>query len=170
MAGRHGLAKRQMIAAVLGALLALSPAAAETVGPVTNLPLPRFVSMKASEANVRRGPSLTHRVDWIFRHRGLPLMVTAEHGHWRQVRDRDGMGGWVHYAMLSGTRTAVVIDESAELRRQADPDAPVVARAERDAVVRVSRCAQTWCRVSAGSHRGWVPSSALWGSTTPDEE
>lgn len=26
------------------------------LGPVTNLPLPRFVSMKAAEGNVRRGP------------------------------------------------------------------------------------------------------------------
>lgn len=37
-------------------------------GPVTNLPMPRFVSMKAAEGNVRRGPSLTHRVDWVFKH------------------------------------------------------------------------------------------------------
>ena len=32
-----------------------------TRGPVTNLPLPRFVSMKTDTGNVRRGPSLTHR-------------------------------------------------------------------------------------------------------------
>lgn len=125
--------------------------------------------MKAGEANVRRGPSLTHRVDWVFRHRGLPLMVTAEYGHWRQVRDQDGMGGWVHYAMLSGTRTAVITPEMAELRRQPDPQAPVVARAERDAVVRIIRCTSTWCRVAAGSQRGWVVADNLWGATMPED-
>jgi SH3-like domain-containing protein len=31
------------------------PVAAQTRGPVTGLPLPRFVSLKTSQANVRRG-------------------------------------------------------------------------------------------------------------------
>ena len=30
------------------------------IGPETNLPLPRYVSLRAGEANVRRGPSLSH--------------------------------------------------------------------------------------------------------------
>ena len=84
------------------------PASASDIGPITNLPLPRFVSLKASEGNVRRGPSLTHRIDWVFQRRDMPLKVTAEHGHWRRVEDRDGMGGWIHYSLLSGTRTVVV--------------------------------------------------------------
>jgi len=33
------------------------PAMAQNLGPETNLPMPRFVSLKASESNVRRGPS-----------------------------------------------------------------------------------------------------------------
>lgn len=155
---------------LIGAVLGAAPAFGETLGSETQRPLPRFVSMKAGEANVRRGPSLTHRVDWVFRHRGLPLMVTAEYGHWRRVRDRDGIGGWMHYAMLSGARTAVVVSDMTELLRQADTDAPVVARAERDAVVRVSRCSPQWCRVSAGSHRGWVSVADLWGATAPDTD
>ena len=74
------------------------------VGPETGLPIPRFVSMKASEANIRRGPSMTHRVDWVFRHQGLPLIVTAEYGHWRRVMDRRVVahyGGEVRLAALS---------------------------------------------------------------------
>ncbi|MEM1352796.1 MAG: SH3 domain-containing protein, partial [Pseudomonadota bacterium] len=70
-------------------------------GPVTNLPLPRYVSMKATEANIRRGPSLTHRIDWVFKLRDMPLRVTAEHGHWRRVEDPDGQGGWIHYSLIS---------------------------------------------------------------------
>ena len=86
-----------------------SPAQADDLrGPVTNLPIPRFVSLKADEANVRRGPSLTHRIDWVFTRREMPLMIVAEHGHWRKVQDRDGAGGWVHYALLSGARTVHV--------------------------------------------------------------
>ena len=68
-------------------------------GSVTNLPIPRFVSLKAAEGNVRRGPSLSHRIDWIYKQRNMPLEVTAEFGHWRRVRDREGAGGWVHYSL-----------------------------------------------------------------------
>ncbi len=53
------------------------PAAAADRGTVTNLPLPRFVSMKASEGNVRRGPSLSHRIDWVYKRRNMPLQITA---------------------------------------------------------------------------------------------
>ena len=83
-----------------------------STGPVTNLPMPRFVSMKASEGNVRRGPSLTHRIDWVFQRRDMPLRITAEHGHWRRVEDRDGLGGWVHYSLLSGTRSGQRIGQN----------------------------------------------------------
>ena len=60
---------------------------AVTVGPITHLPLPRYVSMKASKGNVRRGPSVTHRIDWVFMRRNMPLQITAEYGHWRRVVD-----------------------------------------------------------------------------------
>ena len=85
---------------------------APTRGPVTNLPLPRFVSMRAESANARRGPSLDQRVDWEFVRRGLPLEITAEYGQWRRVRDAEGDGGWVHHALLSGVRTALVRGEA----------------------------------------------------------
>ncbi len=41
-------------------------------GCVTNLPLPRFVSLKGDEGNARRGPGLTHRIDWVFTRPGMP--------------------------------------------------------------------------------------------------
>ena len=70
-------------------------------GSSTNLPVPRFVSLKSSEGNVRRGPSLEHRIDWVFRHRDMPLRITGEFGHWRRVEDNEGQGGWIHYSLLS---------------------------------------------------------------------
>ncbi|MBC9245361.1 SH3 domain-containing protein [Paracoccus sp. 11-3] len=139
-----------------------------TRGPVTNLPVPRYVSLKGSEGNARRGPSLSHRIDWVFRHAGMPLRVTAEFGHWRRVEDKDGAGGWIHYALLSGVRTALVTQDMLELRSRPDPDSNVVARAESGAIVRLGECDPGWCRISGGGQRGWVPKSAIWG-VDPDE-
>lgn len=137
-------------------------------GPVTNLPVPRYVSLKGGEGNARRGPSLSHRIDWVFRHPGMPLRVVAEFGHWRRVEDQDGAGGWVHYSLLSGVRTAIVTTDMAELRSRADTNATVLARAEAGAIVRLHECTVEWCRVSGGGEKGWVPKTSLWG-VDPDE-
>lgn len=132
-------------------------------GPVTNLPLPRYVSLKGSEGNARRGPSLSHRIDWVFRHAGMPLRVVAEFGHWRRVEDKDGAGGWVHYALLSGVRTAIVQEDMVELHAKPAMESDVVARAEIGAIVRLGECIPDWCRISGGGERGWVQKPAIWG-------
>ena len=138
-------------------------------GSVTSLPLPRYVSMRAESANARRGPSLDQRVDWEFLKRGLPLRITAEYGQWRRVEDADGMGGWVHQALLSGTRTGLVRGgEAVGLRRKAGDAAGTVALLEPGVIVRVESCDGGWCAVTAGSFDGYVPQAVLWG-VDPDE-
>jgi len=148
-----------LIVLVLWPLLA----GAEERGPVTGLPLPRYVSLKASEANVRRGPSLTHRIDWVFKRRDMPLRITAEFGHWRRVEDRDGAGGWVHYTLLSGVRTVIVEREMLDLTARPDPDTMVLARLEAGVVARLSECGPDWCAIFVEGHEGWAPKAALWG-------
>ncbi len=137
-------------------------------GPVTNLPLPRYVSLKAAEGNVRRGPSLTHRIDWVFKRRDMPLRITAEHGHWRRVEDRDGQGGWVHYSLLSGVRTVIVEEEMLTMYTRPDPASPVSAALEKDVIARLGECNETWCRLRSGGYRGWVVKEHLWG-VSPSE-
>lgn len=154
--------------AVIFATLLGNISAAQERGPVTNLPLPRFVSLKAAEGNVRRGPSLTHRIDWVFKHRNMPLEVIAEYGHWRRVRDRDGQGGWVHYSLLSGVRTVVVERDMMTLFAQPDPKAQQNAHLEMGVIARLGECRPDWCRLSAGGQKGWARKENLWG-VRPDE-
>lgn len=158
--------KKAIVAAMalmLCAVSAVPSASAQDKGPVTNLPLPRFVSLKASEGNVRRGPSLTHRIDWVYKRRSMPLEITAEHGHWRRVRDRDGAGGWVHYSLLSGSRTVIVEQDMLSLFQRADPDSPVVARLELGVIARLGDCGPDWCKLTAAGFRGWADKAAIWG-------
>ena len=164
---------------VLAALLAAAPgvlradgaapaggaALAESIGPVTGLALPRFVSLGTDRGNLRRGPSLTHKVDWVYVRPGIPLRVTAEFGNWRRVRDGDGVGGWIHAALLSGRRSAIVRVPMAALHRRPDADAPLTARLEKGVVGRLTACRPAWCRFDAGHYAGWMPKSALWGVT-----
>jgi len=137
-------------------------------GPVTNLPMPRFVSLKAAEGNVRRGPSLSHRIDWVFKRRDMPLEITAEHGHWRRVRDRDGQGGWVHYSLLSGVRTVVIESDLLALYVEPNDQTRITAYLELGVVARMGTCDLTWCWIKVDGHQGWAQKTALWG-VKPDE-
>ena len=136
---------------------------AETRGQVTNLPIPRYVSLKTSEGNVRRGPSLSHKIDWVFLRRDMPLQITGEFGNWRRVQDRDGQGGWMHFSLLSGNRTVIVDRDLSALHAKPDPEAPVNAYAEAGVVAQLGECVEEWCRISAGGQRGWIEKAALWG-------
>ncbi len=164
-AGALALAFVLLAQAALGSEAAAQPAgAAATVGSVTNLPLPRYVSMRAETANARRGPSLDQRVDWEFVHRGLPLEITAEYGQWRRVEDADGMGGWVHHALLSGVRTALVTTAGpVPLRSGPGEGTAVRAMAEPGAIGRLDACERDWCEIAAGGVSGWLPRTAIWG-------
>ncbi|WP_103334690.1 SH3 domain-containing protein [Pseudotabrizicola formosa] len=137
-------------------------------GAVTNLPLPRYVSLKSNEGNARRGPGLSHRIDWVFTRVGMPLKVTAEHGHWRRVEDAEGVGGWVHYALVSGVRTVMVDEDMATFFSRPDTTSLAAFQAERGVVARLISCADGWCRVTIDGQRGWAPVSSLWGVTADE--
>jgi SH3-like domain-containing protein len=139
-----------------------------TKGAVTNLPIPRYVTLKGAEGNARRGPGLTHRIDWVFTTSGTPLRVTAEFENWRRVEDFEGMGGWVHFTLLSGVRGLIVTKDMAEFHVLPDLASPVVFQAEAGALARILSCTTDWCRVRAGSERGWAPKSIFWG-VDPEE-
>jgi SH3-like domain-containing protein len=139
------------------------PASDPNRGAVTNLPLPRYVTLKGNEGNARRGPGRTHRIDWVFTRPGMPLRVVAEYENWRLVEDMEGAGGWVHYSLLSGTRAALVTVDLTPFHSLPDSRSAVVFKAEKGVIARVLQCEADWCRLLADGQRGWAQKSALWG-------
>lgn len=157
-----------LMAALMAALVAAPAGAAdEGRGPVTNLPMPRFVSLKADEANARRGPGTDHRIDWVFRRRDMPLRVIGEYSHWRRVADRDGAGGWVHYTLLSGVRTVLVEEDLTPLRSRPEPGAQINAYAEAGVIARLVDCVPGWCQISVDGAKGWAEAASIWGEDEP---
>lgn len=134
-----------------------------TIGPESGLPLPRYVSLKATKANVRRGPSQTNRIDWVFLRRGTPLRVTAEFGHWRRVHDEDGVGGWILYALLSGHRTIVIQAQRAALHEMPSEDSQTVALVEKGVIGSLGKCITGWCEIETDGYSGWIQKTDIWG-------
>ncbi len=144
-------------------------AAGETNGPVTGLPVPRYVSLKTDRVNLREGPSKEHRTSWVFQRAGLPVEITAEFETWRRIRDSEGAEGWVLHSLLSGRRTALVVpwarnrEETVPVMQRADDRAAVVARLSPSVLANVKSCAGSWCRVTVGDMDGFVKQDRLWG-------
>lgn len=162
--------RRRAVVAILVAMAIGSGgvAAEDRKGPVTKLPLPRYVSLNSDKINVRRGPGLDYRRDWIFRRHGLPVRVIDEYEHWRRIVDSDEAGGWVYHALISGRRTVLVTATEVILRARPKPDARPVAQAEQGVIARLLKCEPLWCRVEAGDVRGWVEKTEIWG-VDPEE-
>lgn len=129
----------------------------------SGLPIPRFVSLRADEVNLRTGPGVRYPVDWVVQRRGLPVEVVAEFEAWRKIRDQEGVEGWVNKAMLSGRRTILVTGDVRTLRRSHSADAPAVARVEPGVVARLVKCDESWCKVEVDNYDGWLQRSELWG-------
>ncbi len=155
-----------VVAALVLASMATAQQASE--GQVTGLPTPRFVSMKSSSANVRRGPSTSNRVDWVLRHRGTPLIVLAEYQEWFRIEDVDGEGGWVHTKLLSQRRTVLVQEDLLLLRETPSNSGRKLARLEAGVVLRLGGCQPNWCEASIEGHTGWLPKSGIWGVLPED--
>lgn len=71
-------------------------AQATAKGPKTGLPLPRFVSLRSGEVNLRTGPGARYPVEWVLVYRHMPVEIIAEFDTWRKIRDWQGTVGWVH--------------------------------------------------------------------------
>jgi SH3-like domain-containing protein len=137
-------------------------------GAETGLPLPRFVSLRSAEVNLRTGPGLGYPIEWVYRRRQMPVEVIAEFDAWRKIRDWQGTVGWVHGSMLAGERTALVLGEERSLREDPEPTAPAVARLAPGVIGRLERCLDAWCRIEAGGFEGWLLRREFFGAY-PDE-
>lgn len=130
----------------------------------TGLPLPRFVSLRSAEVNLRTGPGGTYPVDWVYRRRHMPMEVVAEFDNWRKIRDWQGTVGWVHQNLLDGRRYARIAGADRVLLDRPAADSPPVALLRQGVVAELLVCEAEWCRLEAGGYRGWLPREAFWGA------
>jgi len=154
---------------ILAATLALwaSAAAADPVGTVTGLPLPRYASLKTDRVNLREGPSKDHAIKWVYQRAGLPVEITAEFDIWRKVRDSEGVEGWVLHSLLSGRRTALVGvgKKGAAYKIHAQPrgGADVAATLQSGVIANVYSCDGAWCLIGGDGYKCYIEQVALWG-------
>ncbi len=145
------------------------------------LPVPRFVTTKFDEVNVRTGPDKDCPIEWVFVKKGEPLEIIAEYDQWRKLRDINGEGGWAHSSLLSGNRSVIIISnnivplftspqdlssqDNKSIFEVADKSEqrPIVAKLSPGLRCSLEKCKGDWCKISCKSYKGWILRKLLWG-------
>jgi SH3-like domain-containing protein len=159
---RMNLRFRLTVFAGLGLLFASFAASA---GETSGLPLPRFVSLRSDEVNLRTGPGVRYPIDWIYARKDLPVEVIAEFEAWRKIRDWQGTEGWVHQSMLTGRRMMVVMGQARSLRSSDAESSDPVAVVEAGVLGRILQCPRNrdFCRIEVDRIQGWMRRDEIWG-------
>jgi len=136
-----------------------------TKGTSTGLSLPRWVSFRSDDVNLRAGPGTQYPIDWVYHRRDYPVQVLREFEVWRLVQIQDGTKGWVHQATITGRRGFVVQTAEQVLRAGPADTADPVAKLESGVIGHIKRCpaGSAWCEVQAGDYGGWLKRDAMYG-------
>lgn len=160
---------RRVVASFLVfAFLCSAAFAADKSDNESGLPLPRFVSLRSGEVNMRMGPGLRYPIAWFYTRRGLPIEITAEYDIWRRVRDPDGVEGWISKVELTGKRSAIATGSPRDLREHDDDAAQVVAHLDVGAIGQLEECSKDWCKIKFDGAKGYLRKTEFWGAY-PDE-
>lgn len=125
--------------------------------------VPRFVSLKSNEVNLRAGPSKNYPIKWVIKNKGEPVEVVTEFEQWREIRDKDGDSGWVHETMLSGSRQVIVTGSEHRILYRGVDGNKKLAKLEPGLRVKLLTCKEARCYISVGDHKGWIERGAVWG-------
>jgi SH3-like domain-containing protein len=147
-------------------LLAASASHAEVEPSILNpsgLPVPRYVSLKYDEVNVRVGPGKRYPIHYVYKRVHLPVQIVEEFAHWRKITDYEGSSGWVHKGAVDGKRSAMIMDKTQNL--YADPDATSrnVLRAAKLVIGSLKKCEPDWCQLEINKRKGWIRKADIWG-------
>lgn len=147
---------------LVGSPLAAAAQDASILNP-SGQPIPRYVSLKSGEVNVRVGPGKRYPIRYVYKRAGLPVQIVEEFAHWRKIKDFEGSVGWVHKGMLSGVRMAMILDKPQNLYGRPEVSDSPVMRAEPTVIGHVQACLPDWCLLEIAERDGWIRKPDIWG-------
>ena len=134
------------------------------VGKETGLEIPRYVSLKSDDANIRVGPSKNYPIEIKYIKKNYPLKVLEEYEEWRKVEDFKKNIGWIHKSLISGTRTGILLsNDNKNIKLLNTLDGNVIGEIGKGNIVNLQKCKINWCLVSAKNSKGWIDKKYIWG-------
>ena len=134
------------------------------IGNETGLEIPRYVSLKSDDTNIRVGPSKNYPIEIKYIKKNYPLKVLDEYEEWRKVEDFNRNIGWIHKSLISGIRTGIVLsNDNKNIKLLNTLDGDVIGEIGNGNIVFLEKCKIDWCLVSIGNFEGWMDKKYIWG-------
>ncbi len=134
------------------------------IGSSTGLKIPRFVSLKSNEVNLRVGPSANYPIELKYIRNNLPIEIIDEYDLWRKITDIDGNIGWVHKGLIKGERYAIIVpNNNKKVFVLSNPIGRKIGEIGKNNIVKLNNCLKQWCYIYALNNKGWVNKKDLWG-------
>ena len=134
------------------------------VGSVTGLEIPRFVSLKSNEVNLRVGPSTNYPIELTYVTKNLPVEIIDEFDAWRKIKDHNGTIGWLHKSLIKGERfvlTGYSNNKDVDLYNR--PNGSIIGAVKKNNILDLKKCVLYWCKLSHENINGWVLKKNIWG-------
>ena len=136
------------------------------IGKETGLEIPRYVSLKSDDANIRGGPSINYPIELKYIIKNYPLKVLEEYEDWRKVQDFKNNIGWIHKSLISGTRTGIILsNDNNTIKLLNTLNGNVIGEIGKGNIVFLEKCKIDWCLVSSRNYKGWIDKKYIWGVT-----
>ena len=134
------------------------------IGKETGLEIPRYVSLKSNDANIRVGPSKNYPIEIKYIKKNYPLKVLEEYEEWRKVEDFQKNFGWIHKSLITGTRAGIVLsNDNQNIKLLNTLNGNVIGEIGKGNIVFLEKCKIDWCLVSLGDFEGWIDKNYIWG-------
>tara|TARA_B100001057_G_C22686297_1_gene885851 strand:- start:490 stop:1074 length:585 start_codon:yes stop_codon:yes gene_type:complete len=134
------------------------------IGKETGLDIPRYVSLKSNDANIRVGPSKNYPIEIKYIKENYPLKILEEYKEWRKVEDVKRNIGWIHQSLITGTRTGIIkskYNKNIKLFNTLNGD--VIGEIGKGNIVYIKKCKIDWCLVAIENYSGWIDKKYIWG-------
>lgn len=138
---------------------------AQIYGDVTGYKIPRFVSLKSDDVNLRIGSSTIFPIILKYNSLNLPVEIIEEFENWRKIKDIQSNIGWVHKNLLKGERFAVInlISPNIVANVYSRPEGKLTGKIGNYNIVKILSCLLDWCNISIKNNKGWIRKKNIWG-------
>ena len=136
---------------------------AET-GSVTGFELPRFVSLKSNDVNLRVGPSVNYPIKLKYIQKNLPIEIIDEFDVWRKIQDHENNIGWIHKSLIKGDRFILTLNDNKNVKNIYNrPNGKSVGLIKNNNIIKLENCLIDWCKISHIDISGWISKDYIWG-------
>jgi SH3-like domain-containing protein len=137
---------------------------AENIGVETGFELPRYVSLKSNDSNLRVGPSKNYPISIKYVIDNFPIQIIDEYKNWRKIIDFENNTGWIHKSLIKGERNGIINSPNKKNVAVFNTfNGKQIGEVTHGSIINLSKCKLNWCLIVNKNNSGWIEKRYIWG-------